>query len=221
MRAIDFSLRIFLIGVYALVIWKGIELSRFAFIKQRADSISSHSRQDIEKISTQANDLEKSLSDWQSVRGVESDAAFASIAMKRALSPTPSLNLEPEAISVLKVRPMSAQAWALMAGTRLVHGQPVEKVASALQTALMLAPNEDDLIADRLIYGLIIWEYLTPSAKDRISADLMLVGQLGETAELQKVRTIVAQKDLAFRKDIRGRLETRQAFKSFIDGLGL
>ena len=25
----------------------------------------------------------------------------------------------------------------------------------------MLAPNEDDLMAERLVYGLIIWEYLT------------------------------------------------------------
>ena len=105
----------------------------------------------------------------------------------------------------------------LLAGTRLLSGQPIDKAASALQTALMLAPNEDDLIAERLVYGLIIWESLSPSAKERIALDLSIAGG----AEIEKIRPIIAQKDMAMRKDIRARLETRLVRKSFVDGLGL
>lgn len=218
MRAIEMALKIALAGVYALVMWKGIELSRFALAKERVDQvILLSSAQEKGQGAAGASELGTVLTSWNNVIGVRSDAVLASIAIKRLLSPKNLGDLQPEAISILSVRPMAAQAWILLAGTRLLSGQPIDKAAFALQTGLMLAPNEDDLIAERLVYGLIIWESLSPSAKERIALDLSIAGG----AEIEKIRPIIAQKDMAMRKDIRARLETRLVRKSFVDGLGL
>lgn len=218
MRAIEMALKIALAGVFALVMWKGIELSRFALAKERVDQvILLSSAQEKGQGAAGASELGTVLTSWNNVIGVRSDAVLASIAIKRLLSPKNLGDLQPEAISILSVRPMAAQAWILLAGTRLLSGQPIDKAAFALQTGLMLAPNEDDLIAERLVYGLIIWESLSPSAKERIALDLSIAGG----AEIEKIRPIIAQKDMAMRKDIRARLETRLVRKSFVDGLGL
>ena len=85
----------------------------------------------------------------------------------------------------------------------------------------MLAPNEDDLIAERLVYGLIIWEHLSSGAKERIATDLSIMGERHETAELASVRTIIASKDPKTRKDIRNRLVRDPDRKSLADFLGL
>jgi hypothetical protein len=151
------------------------------------------------------------------VGGVRSDAAFSSIAIKRKLDPKNLHDLESESISILAVHPMSAEAWTLLAGARLLGGQPIVKSASALQTSLMLAPNEDDLVAERLVYGLIIWEYLSPSAKERIALDLSIAGGRGVPKEIEQIRTIIAQKSAATREDIRTRLETGSNHKALVD----
>ena len=222
MRASEPLLKIVLISIYALVIWKGVELSYFALIKERVDSVLLSS---VSQPRTQSdvtiNDLERILPNWHSVLGVRSDAVSASIAIKRLSHSATMLDLEPEAISILAVRPMSAQAWILLAGTRFLRGQPVEAAASALENGLMLAPNEDGLIAERLVYGLIIWEYLSPGAKERIAMDLAIAGQRHQAPELANVRTIIASKNPATRKDIRDRLERGADHKSLVDLLGL
>src|ERR1700687_4428230 len=134
MRAVETLLKITLLGVYALVVWKGIELLRFALLKERVDNVILLSaRPEKSKNSTGASETGDAFSHWHSVAGVRYDAASASIAIKRLTSPITLRDLEPEAISILAVRPMSAQAWALLAGTRLLGGQPIEKAASTLQ----------------------------------------------------------------------------------------
>ena len=170
MQASEPILKIALISIYALIAWKGIELSYFALIKERADTVSLSSASREQKQSTvDVSELERALPSWYNVAGVRSDAVSASIAIRRSSSPIKLLDLEPEAVSVLTVRPMSAQAWILLAGIRFLRGQPVDRAASALQNALILAPNENDLIAERLVYGLIIWGSLSAGAKERIA----------------------------------------------------
>jgi len=222
MRAVEILLKITLVSVYALVAWKGIELSYFALLQERVDNVILLSaRQEKSKISTDASELRYALSHWHSVAGVRSDAASASIAVKRLTSPINLRDLEPEAITILTVRPMAAQAWALLAGTRLLSGQPIEKAATALQTALMLAPNEDNLIAERLVYGLIMWEHLSPSAKDRIALDLSIVGESEVAADIEKARIVIAEKNKVVRDDIRARLDKGANRKALIDKLRL
>jgi hypothetical protein len=222
MRAIEILLKITLVSVYALVVWKGIELSRFALLQVRVDNVILLSaRQEKGQVSTKASELGDVLSNWHNVAGVRSDAASASIAIKRLTSPITLRSLEPDAISILTVRPMAAQAWALLAGTRLLSGQPIEKAASALQTALMLAPNEDNLIAERLVYGLIMWEHLSPSAKERIALDLSIVGEGGVAADIEKARIVIAEKNKAVRDDIRARLDNGVNRKALVDKLRL
>jgi len=215
-------LKIALIGIYALVVWKGVEFSRFAWIKQGLERASSSpSRQEGIQSAAVVNGVERVLPNWYNVIGVRSDAVLESIALKRLSGPLKLLGLEPEAISILTVRPMFAQAWSLLAGVRLLRGQPVEQVAAALQNGLMLGPNEDDLVAERLVYGLIIWESLSSGAKERIAADLAIVGTRRVSSELANVRTILANKDPETRKDIRNRLERNPDRKALVALFGL
>src|SRR5436190_16866739 len=101
MRPIDSIFRIALIGVYALVLWKGIEFSRFALVKEHIDGvILSSSRQDKVRISTEMEELERVLTYWQNIAGVQSDAVLASVGIKRVLNPTNFRNLEPEAMTI-------------------------------------------------------------------------------------------------------------------------
>jgi hypothetical protein len=214
-------LKFALVGIYALVALKGFELSHFALIKNRANSVlSSAADQERKSPAAAVTDLDRVLPDWYDVAGVRSDAVFAAIEIKRLSGPLKFLALEPEAISVLTVRPMSAQAWDLLAGIRFLRGQSVERAALALQNGLMLGPNEDGLIAERLIYGLILWEHLSSGAKQRIVRDLAIVGDQHAAAELANVRTIITQKDPATRQDIRDRLERIPDRKAPVEVLG-
>ena len=123
LRASDFVTRVLLISIYALIIWKGAEFSYFALIKERADNVllSSVPQTRAQSVAN-ASEIERMLPHWQNVVGVRSNAVSASLAMKRLSHPATMLDLEPEAISILTVRPMSAQAWILLAGTRFLRG---------------------------------------------------------------------------------------------------
>ena len=128
MRAVENMFRIALMGLSALIAWKGIELSRFAWVKEHVDEVILLSpRQDKAQVAKVASELEPVITSWQNVVGVRSDAVFASVRIKRVLSSNNFRNLEPEAKAILAVRPMSAQAWILLAGTRILSGQPIEK----------------------------------------------------------------------------------------------
>ena len=218
MRATKYLFAIALICSYSLVFWKGIELARFALLKESADSVSlAASRQPKNQLSARASELVSAIKSWQNVSGVRSDAVTSAIAMTRIVNPNNFRELEAEAISILAVRPMSAQAWILLAEMRLLGGKPIEQATSALQTGLMLGPNEDDFIAERLVCGLLIWEHLAPGAKERIATDLAIVGERAIAAEIANVRTVIAGKDQAARDDIRGRLEKWPERKASID----
>src|SRR4051812_35498621 len=87
MRAFENVLKVVLIGVYALVGWKGIELARFALLKERVETVTAPSSPQTKwEIPSDANELGSALKDWQNVAGVRSDAVSASIAIKRTFA---------------------------------------------------------------------------------------------------------------------------------------
>jgi hypothetical protein len=77
-----------------------------------------------------------------------------------------------ELAAILSVRPLSAMKWLALSSTRLIRGQPFDKVLAALALSSLTGPNEGYVMSQRGIFGLLQWEMLPPDVRKRTATDL-------------------------------------------------
>jgi hypothetical protein len=109
-----------------------------------------------------------------------------------------------ELTAVLSLRPMSSMSWLSLAGTRLVTGQPPDKVLSALAMSSLTGPNEHAMMYQRGVFELLQWEALPIDFRKRAIRDLsgaMLSGNWGDSHRRAVVDALTGKGDET-RRDI-------------------
>lgn len=126
------------------------------------------------------------LLEWRKTPGV------AGTAIKAALQQMPFTTDRPEAQQraemlgwLLAVRPLSATDWLSLAGARVTADAPHDQVLSALTMSHLIGPNEDILMLQRGIFGLLQWDMLTDAVRQRVIRDL--VGMINEPGNPEPV----------------------------------
>ena len=105
---------------------------------------------------------------WTSVPEVASAALQAELRQKVDISDPKAANSRREALSsILSIKPLSSVDWLSLSVLQRVTDQPMEQVLGSLKLSMMTGPNEGNVMADRGIFGVSIWDSLSSDLKRR------------------------------------------------------
>jgi hypothetical protein len=195
--------------IIALCLFAGVRgwsIAEFA----RAQGVSS--RSDVE-------DLRR----WIGVSGVTSAALQAMLA-RALVSNVEGAHLRAQSLSaLLSVRPLSSEEWLSLAEMRLVTEQSEKDVQAALLMSSVTGPNEDYVMWQRALFGLLVWRSLPGDARRQTVRDFAVALRgipLGDR-EISAAKNLLAAKSDEARSEISGLLKTEGISKTDFDRLGL
>ena len=105
---------------------------------------------------------------------------------------------------LLTERPLSSTAWLALASMRLVTAAPYRDVLAALKMSSITGANEERVMWQRGMFGLMQWEALPPDARQRTIADLsgiMIYGEFRDD-QVDAAERVLAAKAPEFRAQI-------------------
>lgn len=113
--------------------------------------------------------------------------------------------------SLLSIKPLSSGDWLSLSRMQLVARQPMEEVLASLRLSTLTGPNEGYVMAERGVFGVALWEYLSPDLKSRTAEDLTVIvfartpaeGALGGTFQ-----SVLSSKSAQVRDELRQALLT-------------
>src|SRR5215831_11383098 len=89
--------------------------------------------------------------------------------------------------AILSIEPLSSMDWLALSKAELMTHQPMEDVFGSLELSMLTGPNEEYVMAERGIYGVSLWQRLSPDLKRRVTADLAV----DEYPDILKIRAFV------------------------------
>jgi hypothetical protein len=107
--------------------------------------------------------------------------------------------------AVLSIKPLSSPDWLSFSGLQLSTDQPIEAVVESFELSMLTGPNEAEVMANRGIFGLSIWDVLPTRLKDRTVTDLV-VGTVSSGGAITKLRTALSAEPEKVRSELRTRL---------------
>ena len=137
---------------------------------------------------------------WAAAPGVASAALQVELREKINISDPKAANSRRETLSsILAIRPLSSLDWLSLAGMRLVTDQPMEEVLGSLELSMATGPREGYLMGERGLFGISLWERLSPELKSRVAVDLAA----GNRSEIGKIRAVLSTKPVRVRDELR------------------
>ena len=105
---------------------------------------------------------------------VASRALQAELREKIDISNSAAANKRREAlVSILSIKPMSSVDWLSLSGIQFITDQPMEQVLGSFELSILTGPNEGYVMAQRGVFGVSIWERLSPDLQSRVARDLV------------------------------------------------
>jgi hypothetical protein len=176
---------IILVGICAFSVIRGLTIVHF-----------SVSMLNIRSPQNQA----ESIGAWSAVPGIASAALQMQLKEQVDPSDLKATNARRERLSALvSIRPMSSIDWLSLSGLQLITDQPMDQVLGALMLSTLTGPNEGYVMTDRGIFGISVWEDLSPDLRRHVINDLAA----GEIPESRKVRPVLDSKSPAVRNELR------------------
>ena len=175
-----------LIGICGFSVTRGWGIVHFSLAMANIDS--SEKRDEI-------------INTWSSVPEVASAALQAELREKIDISDQKAANSRREALSsILSIKPLSSVDWLSLSGVQLVTDQPMEQVLGSLELSMLTGPNEGYVMAERGIFGVSLWESLSPDLKRRVATDLAA----GEIIGSEKLRAVLSAQPERVRNELAG-----------------
>ena len=158
--------------------------------------------------------------------GLASTALRTVLADKINIADQKAANEQREALAaILSIKPLSSRDWLALSGVQLVTDQPMDDVLESLKLSTLTGPNEGYVMVERGIYGVSMWESLSPDLKSRVANDLLPVlfpRTPAEGAEAGKLRALVSAQPQRVRRELREALLATGLSPTEIEqGLGL
>jgi hypothetical protein len=186
MRAdIRFCTAITIIAICALSVIRGLSLVQFSLAT--ANIHSSENRAE-------------TISKWTAVPGVASAALQSQLTEQVDPSDLKAANRRREALSgILSIQPLSSMNWLSLSGMQFITDQPMEQVLGSLLLSAMTGPNEGYVMAERGIFGVSMWEDLSPDLRRRAAMDLVAA----ETPQNARLQAVLSTKSERVQDEVR------------------
>jgi len=186
MRAdIRFWTAITVIGICALSVTRGLSVVHYSLAM--ANIHSSENR---------AETIHK----WTAVPGVASAALRSELTEQIDPSDLKAANSRREALSgILSIQPLSSMNWLSLSGMQFITDQPMEQVLGSLLLSAMTGPNEGYVMAERGIFGVSMWEDLSPDLRRRAAMDLVAA----ETPQKGRLQAVLSTKSERVQDEVR------------------
>ncbi len=109
---------------------------------------------------------------WLGIPGLGRSAFDLPLAQVASIDPETGKRRQAELNTILAARPLSSQAWLSLAVFRLVAREQPASVVAALRLSWVTGPNESSVLWQRGVFGLALWNFLPPEARERTTRDL-------------------------------------------------
>jgi hypothetical protein len=100
---------------------------------------------------------------------------------------------------MLSIKPLSSMDWLLLSGMQQITDQPMDQVFGSLMLSMMTGPNEGYVMGERGMFGVSLWEDLSPDLKRRAAMDLTA----GEIPDNGKFRAVLSTKSRGVQNELR------------------
>jgi len=156
------------------------------------------------------------LASWASRTGFKSPALEATLRLGE--SDLDALGTRRDFLTrLLAARPLAAQAWIMLAAVRYSLAMPPALVDKAFTMSGLTGPAEGDVMAQRALFGLLLWETSPAEVRKRTANDLC-----GLTVyDPSRLRLVLTTKGEAVRAAIRGDLVDHACAPRMIAAVGL
>ena len=145
----------------------------------------------------------KTMAAWTSVPGVASTALKTELADTFDPSDWKASNHRRDELSgLLAIKPLSSKDWLAFSGMQLTTAQPRPQILGSLLLSWVTGPNEGTVMAERGVFGLMLWENLSPDLRARVTADVAKA----EIAESGKFRAVLSAKPEEVKNEVRNAL---------------
>jgi hypothetical protein len=184
MRAdIRFVTAIALIGICGFAITRGWSIVHFSIATANIDVFENWA---------------EVFNPWTAVPEVASAALQAELKEEINISDPKAANGRRDTFSsILSIKPSSPLSWLSLSGLQWVTHQPMEQVLGSLKLSMLTGPNEGYAMAERGIFGVSLWENLSPDLKRGVVIDIA-------RAEMNdKFRTILSALPAKVRNELR------------------
>jgi hypothetical protein len=108
--------------------------------------------------------------------------------------------------ALLSIKPMSSMSWFLLSSAELTTHRSMGDVLASLKLSMLTGPNEAYVMVKRGVFGLSLWEGLSPDLKNRVANDLVpiLFFRTPEEGEvLGQLRALISAEPEPVRAEIR------------------
>jgi hypothetical protein len=137
---------------------------------------------------------------WRATSGITSTALNDELADETNRSDIIAPYHRRELLSaVLSIKPLSSMDWLSLSKAELMTHQSMEDVFGSLTLSMLTGPNEGYVTAERGIYGVSLWQKLSPDLKRRVAHDLAAAQYL----DIQKIRAFVPTQSEEVRTELR------------------
>ena len=163
------------------------------------------------------------LRSWVGVPGVTSAALQAMLAWTFVSDIEGARQRAQGLTALLSVRPLSSEEWLSLAEMRLITEQPEKDVESALLISSVTGPNEDYVMWQRGLFGLLIWQSLPADARRQAIRDFagaLRGAPLGDH-QINAAKYLLRAKSAEARSEILGLLKAEGISKTDLDRVGL
>jgi hypothetical protein len=182
---IRFCTAITMITVCVFAVVRGFGIVQFSRVKMEIGSAESRA---------------ESMQSWVTVAGLRAAALQSQLAPSIDPSDLKAADSRRETLAaILSVKPMSSNDWLSLSGMQLMTDQPMEQVRGSLMLSKVTGPNEGYTMTERGIFGVSLWEDLSPDLKRHVINDLAA----GEIPESSKIRAVFDPKSAAVREELR------------------
>ena len=103
--------------------------------------------------------------------------------------------------AILSLEPLSSMDWLSLSKAELMTQQPMEDVFGSLELSMLTGPNEGYLMAERAIYGVSLWQKLSPDLKRRVAHDLSVADY--PDRDIIEIRSFVSTQPEQIRTELR------------------
>jgi hypothetical protein len=136
---------------------------------------------------------------WRATLGITSTALNDELADETNRSDMIAPYHRRELLSaLLSIKPLSSMDWLSLSRSELMTHQSMENVFGSLELSMLTGPNEGYVMAERRIYGVSLWERLSPDLKRRVAVDVAF----GEIPD-EKFHDVVSAQSEQARSELR------------------
>ena len=163
------------------------------------------------------------LHSWVGVPGVAT-AAFQAMLARAVVSDVEGARQREQSLTaLLSLRPLSSEEWLSLAEMRLITGQPEKDVQSALLMSSIIGPNEDYVMWQRGLFGLLIWQSLQVEGRRQTMRDFVgaLRGVPLQEREIAAAKNLLGAKSDKARSEISHLLQAEGLSNTELDRVGL